>query len=58
MIDKARKMNLSSVFVLTTQTADWFENIGFKPGSIETLPEKRKKLWTPNRNSKLFRIIF
>lgn len=58
LIDKARKMNLSSVFVLTTQTADWFENIGFKPDSIETLPEKRKKLWTPNRNSKLFRIIF
>ena len=58
LISRAKDYKLSSVFVLTTQTADWFENLGFFPDSINTLPEKRKNLWTPDRNSKLFRIVF
>lgn len=56
-IQRAKNHNLKSVFVLTTQTSDWFENIGFKPDSIQSLPEKRKQLWTPNRNSKVFRMF-
>lgn len=56
LIQRAKAMHLDSVFVLTTQTADWFENLGFKPDSIQNLPEKRKQLWTPNRNSKVFRM--
>ena len=58
LINRAKNNKLSSVFVLTTQTADWFENLGFRSDSINTLPEKRKNLWTPGRNSKLFRIVF
>ena len=58
LISRAKDYKLSSVFVLTTQTADWFENLGFHSDSINTLPEKRKNLWTPDRNSKLFRIVF
>jgi amino-acid N-acetyltransferase len=56
LIDEAKKENLKSVFVLTTQTSDWFEKLGFIPDDIETLPEQRKQLWTKKRNSKLFRL--
>ena len=56
LIDDAKKENLKSVFVLTTQTSDWFEKLGFIPDDIETLPEQRKQLWSKKRNSKLFRL--
>ena len=55
LLDIARKKMCSSVFILTTQTSDWFESLGFEPDSIETLPEKRKKKWSPERGSKLYR---
>lgn len=56
LIEKAKTINLESVFIMTTQTADWFEKQGFVPNDISTLPEERKKLWSPKRGSKLFRL--
>lgn len=56
LIRQAKNKNLSSVFILTTQTSDWFEQLGFKPDKISSLPEERKNLWTPERNSKVFRM--
>ena len=56
LIEKAQTINLQSVFILTTQTADWFEKLGFVPDSIETLPGERRKLWNPKRGSKVFRL--
>ena len=56
LIEKAKTVSIESVFILTTQTADWFEKQGFVPDKIETLPEKRRKLWNPQRGSKLFRL--
>ena len=56
LLKKAKEKSLQSVFVLTTQTADWFEKLGFKEDSIESLPPERKKLWTPKRNSKVLRL--
>lgn len=56
LVEKAKSINVESVFVLTTQTADWFEKQGFRPDDTESLPEKRKKLWNPERGSKLLRI--
>ena len=56
LIEEAKKESAKSVFVLTTQTSDWFEKLGFIPDDIETLPEKRKALWTKKRNSKLLRL--
>lgn len=56
LIEKAKTISIESVFILTTQTADWFEKQGFVPDKIETLPEKRRKLWNPQRGSKLFRL--
>jgi amino-acid N-acetyltransferase len=55
LIDRAKTEKLDSVFILTTQASDWFEQLGFVPDDISSLPEKRKALWNPQRNSKLFR---
>jgi amino-acid N-acetyltransferase len=52
LIEKAQKLNISEVFVLTTRTADWFEQLGFEPIPIESLPEERQKKWKPERGSK------
>lgn len=58
LIDRSKKQNKKSVFILTTRTSDWFEHLGFKPDTIESLPEERRALWTPERNSKVFRLNF
>lgn len=55
LLDRAKSLNAQSVFILTTRTADWFESQGFIPDEISTLPEKRRKQWSPDRGSKLFR---
>lgn len=54
LIEKAESLKMESVFVLTTQTSDWFEKQGFVAADISTLPEKRKAMWNPNRGSKMF----
>ncbi|MBR1535863.1 MAG: amino-acid N-acetyltransferase [Treponema sp.] len=56
LVEKAKTISIESVFILTTQTADWFEKQGFVSDKIETLPEKRRELWNPKRGSKLFRL--
>jgi len=55
LLQRADSMGLKSVFILTTQTADWFEAQGFKPDTIDSLPKKRKETWSPKRASKVFR---
>jgi amino-acid N-acetyltransferase len=57
LIERAQRLKAQSVFVLTTQTADWFEQIGFTPASIDSLPQKRKDTYIPARGSKLFRLV-
>lgn len=56
LLDKARAKGVKSVFVMTTQTADFFEKLGFAPDSIDSIPPERKKLWNPERGSKVYRI--
>jgi len=56
LIDRAKSRKLDSVFVLTTQTADWFETLGFVKADIASLPERRRELWSPDRGSKVFRM--
>ena len=36
-LQEARRRGASRVFVLTTQTADWFDSVGFGPGTVEDL---------------------
>ena len=56
LIEQAIEGQATSIFIMTTQTADWFEQLGFEEDSIESLPEARRKLWTPNRGSKVYRL--
>ena len=58
LIKKARNSGLSSVFILTTQTSDWFQHLGFTPDTVDSIPQERRAIWTPERNSKVFRIKF
>jgi amino-acid N-acetyltransferase len=58
LIDRAKKSGFNSVFVLTTQTADWFERFGFKTAEIDQLPAKRREKWTKNRGSRLMILKF
>ena len=56
LISRARNQQAKSIFLLTTQTSDWFETLGFVQSEVSTLPEKRKQLWTPQRGSKVMRL--
>ena len=56
LITKAQSQNAASVFIMTTQAADWFEKLGFIQDSIDTIPPERKNLWSPKRNSKVYRL--
>lgn len=51
---QAKAMKLSKVFVLTTQTAHWFRELGFVQASLAQLPEKKQQLYNLQRNSKVF----
>jgi amino-acid N-acetyltransferase len=42
------------LFVLTTQTAHWFIEHGYRPARIEDLPVARQALYNFKRNSKVF----
>lgn len=52
-IEKARKNKMRRVFALTTQTQDWFESLGFKEATVESLPEKKRKVYDHSRKSKV-----
>lgn len=51
LIEKAVKLKLKQVFVLTTQTADWFLHIGFTEGTVDELPESKRESYNRKRNS-------
>ncbi len=50
----AREQQLSQLFVLTTQSAHWFQERGFVEGGVEQLPAERQQSYNPQRGSKLF----
>ena len=54
LIGKARKSGMSGVFVLTTQTQDWFESLGFREASVDSLPERKRLAYDHERKSKVF----
>ena len=56
LVQKAKEQGARSVFIMTTQAADWFEKIGFKEDSVDSLPAARRAKWSPERGSKVFRL--
>jgi len=51
LIEKATKIRLDSVFVLTTQTSDWFQQLGFVVSTVEELPAQKRECYNKSRNS-------
>ena len=52
--NEARATGLERVFVLSTQTAHWFLEQGFKECSRDHLPDRKQALYNLQRNSKVF----
>lgn len=52
--EQARAAGLRQLFVLTTQTAHWFQERGFLEASVESLPVAKRRLYNLQRNSKVF----
>jgi amino-acid N-acetyltransferase len=54
IIDAAKGQGLRKLFVLTTRTAHWFVERGFKESDVSKLPEQKKSLYNYQRRSKVF----
>ena len=54
LLSVARERGLKRIFVLTTQTADWFQKLGFAEGTIDDIPEAKREKYDRSRNSKIF----
>jgi len=54
-IERAAAKKLKSVFVLTTQTADWFSQFGFSHGKISDLPAERQENYNRKRKPLILR---
>jgi len=52
--NNVRKNNIRQLFVLSTHAMHWFQERGFTPADINTLPVKRKTMYNYQRNSKVF----
>ena len=51
-ISKQAKQNgMTDLLVLTTQTTDWFQERGFRVGSVDDLPDAKKALYNYQRKS-------
>jgi amino-acid N-acetyltransferase len=49
----ATQAGLASMFVLTTQTRDWFVENGFTDTNIDALPAPKQALYNYQRNAKV-----
>ena len=56
LIGQAGEGGAESIFIMTTQTADWFEKLGFEEDTLDSIPEVRRKLWDSRRGSKVYRL--
>lgn len=52
-LEKAKLRFVKTVFVLSTQTAQWFVERGFESCELDNLPPPLKALYNPARNSKI-----
>ena len=50
---RAKKAGIKRLFVLTTRTEHWFVERGFKLGSVDDLPAKKRDMYNYQRRSKV-----
>jgi amino-acid N-acetyltransferase len=53
LVDRARSLNIGNLYVLTTQTSDWFLQFGFIEGGLQDLPANKRKDYNRLRNSRV-----
>ncbi len=53
LLDRAQTLGLKRVFVLTTQAADWFLQLGFRDCAPTDLPKQRQKRYDTQRRSRV-----
>lgn len=58
LIQRAKSAGFSSIFVLTTQSADWFEKFGFILSEPGKLPKERQEKWDQKRRSRVLLRMF
>jgi amino-acid N-acetyltransferase len=51
---RARKLKLGRLFVLTTRTAHWFQERGYRTGSLADLPQQKQALYNWQRKSQVY----
>jgi amino-acid N-acetyltransferase len=51
---RAKAQSIKRLFVLTTQTGDWFLERGFVPSKVESLPTQKRTLYNYQRRSQVF----
>jgi amino-acid N-acetyltransferase len=56
LIEKARKAGVARVFLLTTQTSDFFMRNGFREAPLAALPPERQAEYNPGRNSRILAV--
>ena len=54
-IEQAATKKMRALFVLTTQTMDWFSSLGFVPAKVDDLPPDRQKNYNRQRKSLILR---
>jgi amino-acid N-acetyltransferase len=51
---RAKAQHIRRLFVLTTQTGDWFIERGFVPSKVVSLPNQKRSLYNYQRRSQVF----
>jgi amino-acid N-acetyltransferase len=54
LIEKAARIGMTRVFVLTTRTIDWFEQLGFVEADVASLPARKAEAYDRARKSRIF----
>ena len=54
LVEKAARVGMNRVFVLTTRTVDWFEQLGFVEADLESLPARKRATYNHARKSRIF----
>jgi amino-acid N-acetyltransferase len=52
---RARKLKLTTLFVLTTRTSQWFLERGYRAATIADLPKEKQALYNYQRKSQVYR---
>lgn len=53
---QAKLLGLTKLFVLTTTSIHWFQERGFTPVEIESLPKSKKQMYNYQRRSKVLQV--